>query len=44
MALHAAVAALQGLEVLAVDVDHFAAMGVKARNPLVENPPTTPGS
>jgi len=43
-ALHAAVPALQGLEVLAVDADHFAAMGVKARNPLVENPPTTPGS
>ena len=32
--LHAAVAELQGLEVLAADVDHFAAMGVKARNPL----------
>ena len=40
--LHAAVADLQGLEVLTADVDHFSAMGVKARNPLVETPPTTP--
>ncbi|MGO8674541.1 MAG: type II toxin-antitoxin system VapC family toxin [Limisphaerales bacterium] len=37
--LHAAVAELQGLEVLAADVDHFLAMGVKARNPLLESPP-----
>jgi predicted nucleic acid-binding protein len=40
--LHAAVAELQGLEVLAVDLDHFAAMGVKARNPLLEPPPPAP--
>jgi predicted nucleic acid-binding protein len=38
--LHAAVAELQGLEVLATDVDHFTAMGVKARNPLLEPPPS----
>jgi predicted nucleic acid-binding protein len=37
--LHAAVAQLHGLEVLTADVDHFLAMGVKARNPLLENPP-----
>jgi predicted nucleic acid-binding protein len=40
--LHAAVAELQGLEVLAADVEHFAAMGVTARNPLREAPPTAP--
>ena len=40
--LHAAVAEMQGLEVLAADVDHFLAMGVKARNPLRENPPAAP--
>ena len=40
--LHAAVADLQGLEVLTADVGHFSAMGVKALNPLVENPPRTP--
>jgi predicted nucleic acid-binding protein len=38
--LHAAVAELQGLEVLAVDVDHFSAMRVKARNPMLEDPPS----
>ena len=37
--LHAAVAELQGLEVLTADLGHFSAMGVKARNPLLENPP-----
>jgi predicted nucleic acid-binding protein len=37
--LHAAVAELHGLEVLATDVDHFSAMSVKARNPLLEDPP-----
>ena len=37
--LHAAVAELHGLEVLKADVDHFLAMGVKARNPLLETPP-----
>jgi predicted nucleic acid-binding protein len=40
--LHAAVAELQGLEVLAVDVNHFSAMGVKVRNPLLEEPPAAP--
>jgi predicted nucleic acid-binding protein len=40
--LHAAVADLQGLEVLAADVDHFSAMGVKVRNPMQENPPAAP--
>ena len=40
--LHAAVADLLGLEVLAADVAHFSAMGVKARNPLVERPPASP--
>lgn len=40
--LHAAVADLRGLEVLAADVDHFADMGVKARNPPAENPPGAP--
>jgi predicted nucleic acid-binding protein len=39
--LHAAVAELQGLEVLAADVDHFSAMGVKVRNPLLEDPPAS---
>ena len=37
--LHAAVAKLHGLEVLTADVDHFSAMGVKARNPFLESPP-----
>lgn len=41
--LHAAVAELQGLEVLTVDLEHFSAMGVKARNPLRENPPSKAG-
>jgi predicted nucleic acid-binding protein len=40
--LHAAVAEPQGMEVLAFDVDHFSAMGVRARNPLLENPPAAP--
>jgi len=42
--LHAAVAELGGLEVLAVDVEHFTAMGVKARNLLAENPSDALGS
>jgi len=37
--LHAAVAEIHGLEVLTTDVDDFLAMGVQARNPLLENPP-----
>jgi predicted nucleic acid-binding protein len=37
--LVAAVADLEGLEVLTIDTPHFKDMGVPARNPLSENPP-----
>ena len=37
--LHAAVADLESLEVLSKDLNHFKAMGLKATNPLLENPP-----
>src|SRR5437870_1315757 len=36
---HAAVAAMEGLEVLCKDIEHFSAMGVKATNPLLTSPP-----
>lgn len=36
--LHAAVADLEGFEVLAVDTQHFKDMGVKVRNPMSEHP------
>jgi predicted nucleic acid-binding protein len=42
--LHAAVADLHGLEVLTADLDHFGALGVKARNPIREKAPSQPPS
>ncbi len=37
--LHGAVADLEGLKLLALDVEHFKPMNVKAVNPLLEQPP-----
>jgi len=37
--LHAAVADLDGLKVLTTDIEHFSDMGIKAVNPLLEEPP-----
>jgi predicted nucleic acid-binding protein len=39
--LHAAVADLHGLEVLTTDLEHFKAMGIKARNPIKEPAPAS---
>lgn len=36
--LHAAVAELDGLQVLTTDTEHFSHMGVKAINPILEKP------